>query len=122
MSVDAILNVFRSLDKHFTSAIPPSAATACKSLSQGQKDDPHAGIGTADAGSSAKGDREIGPVVRYWTLKFQRAGRTHYDYVEACDPLKATLVVFKRKEGTTNVQVVREINRDEFEHLTRSSP
>lgn len=115
MSVDAILNVFRSLDKHFTSAIPPSADTARKSYmtSQGQKDATNAGLGSVEAGT---------PIVRYWTVKYERGGRTHFTAVEACDLWKASLVVFKRHEGLSGVQVVREIQRDEFEHLTRSSP
>lgn len=74
---------------------------------------PTAGIGTADAGT---------PIVRYWTVKFERGGRTYYDYVIACDAWKAGLVVFRRHDGATSTQVVREIQRDEYEHLTRKSP
>lgn len=74
---------------------------------------PNAGIGTADAGS---------PIVRYWTVKYERGGRTYFDHVEACDAWKAGLVVFRRHDGATSTQVVREIQRDEYEHLTRSSP
>ena len=51
MSVDAINHVMRALEKTFTSAIPTSAATACKSSSQGQKDVPTADLGTAGVGS-----------------------------------------------------------------------
>jgi hypothetical protein len=93
--------------------IPPSTDTARKSCmtSQGQKD-ATAGLGSVEAG----------PIVRYWTVKFERGGRTHFTAVEACDVLKATLVVFKRHEGANGVQVVREIQRDEFEALTRGSP
>lgn len=94
---------------------PPSAATAHKSLSQGQKDDPTAGIGTADAGS---------PIVRYWTVRFRYGGSSLWDYthVIACNPFKAAMVVSNRKPSVTETEVVREINRDEFEHLTRVSP
>jgi hypothetical protein len=116
MSVDLMNHVFRSLEKHFPSAIPPSAATAHKSLSQGQKDDPHAGIGTADAGAS--------PIVRYWTVKFRWSGSAVWNYtsVIACDPFKAALVVTNRDKSIVTAEVVREIDREEFEHLTRSSP
>jgi hypothetical protein len=89
----------------------PSTGTANKSLSHGQKDET-AGLGSVEAG----------PIVRYWTVKFERGGRTHFVAVEACDVLKATLVVFKRHDGANGVQVVREIQRDEYEALTRSSP
>lgn len=58
MSTD-LLSLWGAIQRDDTHAIashlfPPSAATACKSLSQGQKDDPHAGIGTADAGASPR--------------------------------------------------------------------
>lgn len=90
----------------------PSTDTANKSLSHGQEDAPHAGLGSVEAG----------PIVRYWTVKFERGGRTYFDAVEACDVLKASLVVFKRHKDVNGVQVVREIQRDEFEHLTKVSP
>jgi hypothetical protein len=51
MSVESINHIFRSLEKHFTSATPTSAATVCKSLSQDKNEAPTAGIGTADAGT-----------------------------------------------------------------------
>jgi hypothetical protein len=114
MSVDLMDHVFRSLEKHFPSATPTLAATVCKPLSQDKNEvSPTAGIGTADAGL---------PIVRYWTVKFERGGRTHWTAVEACDVLKANLVTFKKHEGASAVVVVREIRSDEFEALTRSSP
>lgn len=90
----------------------PSADTARKSSSQGQKDVPTASLGSVEAGL---------PIVRYWTVKFERGGRTFYDHVEACDAWKAGLVVFRRHDGATSTQVVREIDREEYEHLTRVS-
>jgi hypothetical protein len=104
-----IEHVFKALEPRS----PASADTANKSLSHGQKDVHHAGLGSVEAGT---------PIVRYWTVKFERGGRTHFAAVEACDVLKANLVVFKRYEGANGVQVVREIQRDEYEHLTRVSP
>jgi hypothetical protein len=94
---------------------PTSTDTARKSCmtSQGQKDVPHAGLGSVEAGT---------PIVRYWTVKYERGGRAYYDHVEACDAWKAGLVVFRRHDGATSTQVVREIDRHEFEHLTRVSP
>jgi hypothetical protein len=117
MSTD-LISLWGAIQRGDTHAIashifPPSADTANKSLSHGQKDVPHAGLRSVEAGT---------PIVRYWTVKFERGGRTYYDHVEACDAWKASLVVFKRKQGATSTQVVREIDRDEFEHLTRASP
>src|SRR5688572_20435661 len=56
---------------------------------------PHTGPGTAGAGTSAKGDRELGPVVRYWTVKYRHGSSAIWNYtaVIACDPFKATMVV-----------------------------
>lgn len=115
MSIESITHVFRSLEKHFTSAIPPSAATACKSSSPGQKD-VSADLGTAEVGAS--------PVIRYWTVKFRHEGSALWDYahVIACDPIKASMVVTNRDKSIAEAVPVREIDREEFEHLTRKSP
>jgi hypothetical protein len=72
---------------------------------------PAADTGTAGVGTS--------PVVRYWTVKAQSLGRTRYVHVEACDAWKATCVVMNRNKSVTCAQVVREIDREEFEALTR---
>lgn len=76
---------------------------------------PHTGIGTADAGT---------PIVRYWTVKYRYGGSALWDYthVIACDPFKAAMVVSKQKPLVTEMEVMREIQRDEYEHLTRISP
>lgn len=76
---------------------------------------PTANVGTAGVGSL--------PVVRYWTVRFRHGGSALWDYthVIACDPFKAAMVVSNRRRSVT-AEVVREINRDEYEHLTRSSP
>lgn len=71
---------------------------------------PTADIGTVDVSAL--------PVTRFWTVKFERGGKTRYDHVEACDLWKASIVTFKRNPGANGVQVVREISREEFEHLT----
>jgi hypothetical protein len=114
MSIPAhIEHTFKALVMIERACSPTSAATANKSLSHGQKDAPTAGIGTADAGL---------PITRYWTVKFERGGRSYFDHLIACDPFKANLLTFKRNVGATSAQVVREIQRDEFEHLTKVSP
>lgn len=106
-------------DKHAIAShlIPPSSiGTAHKSYltSQGQKDAPHAGLGPVEAG----------PIVRYWTVKYRHGGSSLWNYtaVIACGPFQAALVANKLKPSITEVEVVREIQRDEYEHLTRSSP
>jgi hypothetical protein len=95
---------------------PTSAATARKSCvtSQSENEAPTAGIGTADAGT---------PIVRYWTVKFRHGGSRLWDYtaVTACDPFKAALTAHKQQPLVTELEVVREIQRDEYEHLTRGS-
>lgn len=97
--------------------IPPSSiGTARKSYmtSQGQKDETNAGLGPVEAG----------PTVRYWTVKYRYGGSSLWNFtaVIACAPFQAALVVNKQKPSITEVEVVREIQRDEFEHLTRKSP
>jgi hypothetical protein len=120
MSTD-LISLWGAIQRGDTHAIashifPPSADTANKSLSHGQKDDHQAGLGSVEAGTS--------PVVRYWTVRFRYGGSALWDYthVIACDPFKAAMVVSKRRPLITETEVVREINRDEYEHLTRSSP
>lgn len=71
---------------------------------------------TADVGTVDVSDL---PVIRYWTVKTEARGRIYYVHVEACDAWKATSVALKRNSAAISAQVVREINREEFEHLTR---
>lgn len=105
-----IEHVFKALDR-IERREPQQPMPVYPALVEGSS--PTAGIGTADAGL---------PIVRYWTVKFERGGRAYWTAVEACDVLKANLVTFKKHEGASAVVVVREIQRDEFEALTRSSP
>jgi hypothetical protein len=104
-----IEHTFRALDR----IERPSAGTANKSLSHGQKD-ATAGLGSVEAG----------PIVRYWTVKFRHTGSAIWNYtaVIACDPFKASMVMSKLKPSISETEVVREINHEEFLHLTRSSP
>ena len=76
---------------------------------------PTAGIGTADAGT---------PTVRYWTVKYRHQASLHWNYahVIACDPFEATLVVTNPDQSISEAYVMREIDREEYEHLTRVSP
>lgn len=116
MSVDLMNHVFRSLEKHFPSAIPhepQQPMPGSPALVEGSS--PTAGIGTADAGL---------PIVRYWTVKYRYGGSSLWDYthVIACGPFKAAMVAHKQKPMATEMEVVREIQRDEFESMTRKSP
>lgn len=74
---------------------------------------PHAGIRTADAST---------PPVRFWPVRFQRGGRSHYDYVEAPDSSTASRIVLIRNKGAVAAQAEREITRDEFDRLTKRRP
>ena len=114
-----IAHVFKALDR-IERREPQQPMPVYPALVEGSS--PPAGIGTADAGTSAKGDRELGPVVRYWTVRYRYEGSRlwNYTHVIACDPFKASMVVSKRDR--TVVEVVREIRSDEYEALTRSSP
>lgn len=115
------MNTYQLMDVAFSALErrkdpPPSADTARESQqAQRQKDVPHAGLGSVEAGT---------PIVRYWTVKYRYGAsiRWNYDHVIACDPWKATLVVMKRDQSIDEAYVVREIQRDEYEHLTRKSP
>ena len=104
-----IEHTFRALDR----IERPSAGTANKSLSHGQKD-ATAGLGSVEAG----------PIIRYWTVKYRHGGSSLWNYtgVIACAPFQAALVANKLKPSITEVEVVREIRSDEYEALTRSSP
>lgn len=86
----------------------PALSGAQQELSE---EGPHTGIGTADAGSL--------PVYRYWTVKIEARGSIRYVHVQACDAWKATTVALKCNSCAISAQVVREIDREEFEHLTR---
>lgn len=78
-------------------------------------EDPHADAGTAGVGS---------PSGRYWTVRFRHGGSAlwNYTHVIACDPFKAALVVTNRDKSIVTAEVVREIDREEFDHFTRRSP
>jgi hypothetical protein len=79
-----------------------------------ERPSPTAGIGTADAGL---------PIVRYWTVRYRHGGSLLWNYTQviACDPFKASMVVSNRMrtQPPDVIEVVREIQRDEFEHLTK---
>lgn len=113
MSIPAhIEHTFRALER----IERPSTDTARKSYvtSQSQEDATHAGLGSVEAG----------PIARYWTVKYRYGGSSLWNFtaVIACGPFQAALVVNKQKPSITEVEVVREIQRDEYEHLTRKSP
>lgn len=103
---DAVGHVLTALDQRD----PRPAATAHKFVTVAQEGSP-ADIRTADVGAL--------PVVRYWTVKTGAMGRTYYVHVIACDAWKASLVALKRNPSAVSAEVVREIDREEFEHLTR---
>lgn len=107
-----IEHTFRALDR-IERREPQQPMHVHPALVEGSS--PTAGIGTADAGS---------PIVRYWTVKYRHGSSAIWDYahVIACDPFKASMVVTNRDKSITEAVPVREIQRDEYEHLTRTSP
>lgn len=119
MSTD-LISLFGAIQRGDTHEIashlfPPACTdTARKSYmtSQSQEHVPHAGLGSVEAG----------PIVRYWTVRYRHQASAIWNYTQviACNPFKAVLVV--SKPSITETELVREINRDEYEHLTRGSP
>jgi len=110
MSIPAhIEHVFKALDRierrELQQPMPGSPA-----LVEGSS--PTAGPGTAGAGSS---------IARYWTVKYRWTCSATWNYTQviACDPFKAALVVTNRDKSIVTADVVREIDCEEYEHLTR---
>lgn len=102
---------FSALEQRKHSPVRSNPGTVLASLRQKDPADPRtAGVGA--------------PIVRYWTVRFRYGGSALWDYthVIACDLFKAAMVVSNRRRSVTETEVVREINRDEFEHLIRGSP
>lgn len=106
-----IEHTFRALDR----IERPSTDTAYKPyvISHGQEDATHAGLGSVEAGTQP---------IRFWTVRFERRGRTYYDRVEAPDRWIASKVALTRNEGATCAQTVGEITRAEYDRFTRRSP
>jgi hypothetical protein len=115
MSVDLINHVFRSLEKHFPSATPrdPQQPRNRASFAPVEGSSPNAGIGTADASASP---------IRFWTVRFERGGHSHYDRVEAPDLSTAAIVTLARNVGSVCAEPVCEITRAEYDRFTRRSP
>jgi hypothetical protein len=104
MNMQDILN-------HTLRALDPQQPRNRSSFAPVEGSTPTADVGTADVGDL--------PVSRYWTVKIEARGRIHYVHVQACDAWKATTVALKGNRAAISAQIVREIDKDEFEHLTR---
>ena len=102
----------REIASHLIPQLSTDAARKPYVISQGREDSPNAGLGSV----------ETGPIARYWTVRYRHDGSPiwNYTHVIACDPFKASMVVGNRHRAV--VEVLREIQRDEYEHLTRKSP
>jgi len=105
-----IEHTFRALDR-IERREPQQPMPGSPALVEGSS--PTAGIGTADAGSSP---------IRFWTVRFERRGRSYYDRVEAPDACTASRVALIRNVGATCSQTVREIDRTDYDRFTRRSP
>lgn len=93
----------------------PSTDTARKAyvISQGQEDATNAGLGSVATGT---------PPIRFWTVRFERGGRTYFDRVEAPDERMATAVALARNVGSACAEALHEISRAEYDRFTRRSP
>lgn len=69
---------------------------------------PHAGLGTAEAGS-----------LRYFVVKVERGRWTIYDRVQAVNTWAASRAAFTANPGARCVQVLREIDKAEFDRFQR---
>lgn len=57
----------------------------------------------------------------YFTVKTESRGRTFHEHIEAVDSFAATDIALKRNPSAYMAQVVREIDRAEFERLTNTT-
>lgn len=91
---------------------PTSTDTAHKSyvISQGQEDTPHAGLGSVEASTA-----------RYFTVKVERGRFAYYVDVQAENTWQASRTAFEQNKGARSVQVVREIDRRDYERRARHS-
>lgn len=114
MSVDLMNHVFRSLEKHFPSAIPQGPQQPMPgnpALVEGPSP-------TADAGTAGVGS----PPICFWTVRFERGGRSYYDRVEAPDSARAAIVTLARNIGSVCAETVCEITRAEYDRFTGRNP
>lgn len=108
------MNTFELIDIAFTALErrknPPVRSSADKSYmtSHGQKDIPHADLGTAEASD-----------LRYFTVRVERNGRTIYEHVQAPHTWAASKAALDANPSACCAQVVREIDRAEYERLAR---
>lgn len=89
---------------------PPVPSTGHKSYmtSQAQKDAPTADLGTGEVGS-----------LRYFVVKVERGRWTIYDRIQAEHTWAASKAAFEGNPGARSVQVLREIDKAEFDRFQR---
>ena len=109
------MNAFDLIDIAFTALeqrkdFPRGAATAGKShvMNAQPEASPHADLGTAEVG-----------VLRYFTVRVERNGRTIYEHVQAPHTWAASKAALDANPSACCAQVVREIDRAEYERLAR---
>ena len=108
------MNAFDLIDIAFTALErrkdPPVPSTGRKSYmtSQAQKDVPHADLGTGEVGT-----------LRYFVVKVERGRWTIYDRVQAEHTWAASKAAFDANPGARSVQVMREIDKAEFDRFQR---
>lgn len=105
---DLIDIAFSALERRTDPPVRSNPGTVLASLPQ--KDAP-ADLGTAEVGT-----------LRYFVVRVERGRWTIYDRVQAVNTWAASKVAFDRNHGARCVQVMREIDRAEYDRFTRRSP
>lgn len=57
--------------------------------------------------------------MRYFIVKIEARGRTHYAHIEAADSDQASKVAMEQNKSAISTKVLREIDRAEFDRLTK---
>ncbi len=106
MNTSDLLDIaFSALERRKDPPVRSNPGTVLASLPQ--KDAP-ADLGTAEVGT-----------LRYFVVKVERGRWTLYDRVQAEHTWGASRAAFERNQGARCVQVMREIDKAEFERFER---
>jgi hypothetical protein len=101
---------FSALERRKNPPVRSNPGTVLASLRQ---KDAHADLRTAEVGT---------PPIRFWTVRYERGGRTFYDRVEAPSSAAAAIVALARNAGSVCAEAVCEISRAEYDRFSRRSP
>lgn len=105
---DLIDIAFTALERRKSSPIDPQQPRNRFSYAPVEGSTPTADVGTADVSD-----------LRYFTVRVGRNGRTIYEHVQAPHTWAASKAALEANPTACCAQVVREIDRTEFERLQR---